>query len=78
MKADGNWGYALECKPVPTLPLANPKITISIDGLTLRLVGDGGSYDKVFPIGAGQIDLTPTDPEYRESVVPASHQHAQR
>lgn len=69
MKADGNWGYALECKPVPELPrLANPKITVSLDGLTLHLVDVGGTYDKVFPIGPGKVDLTTTDPEYRESL----------
>src|SRR5580765_3361517 len=69
MKADGNWGAALTCKPVPNLPpLAHPKITVSLDGLTLHLVDVGGTYDKVFPIGPGKIDLTDTDPEYRESL----------
>lgn len=69
LKADGGWGHALECKPVPNLPrLANPKITVSLDGLTLHLVDVGGTYDKVFPIGPGKIDLTDTDPEYRESL----------
>lgn len=68
MKADGNWGAALECKPVPELPkLVAPKITISIDGLTLRLTDAATGFDKVFPVGAGQIDQTETDPEYRES-----------
>src|SRR6185295_16606149 len=69
MKADGNWGAALTCKPVPNLPrLANPKVTVSLDGLTLHLVDVGGTYDKVFPIGPGKTDLTETDPEYRESL----------
>ena len=69
LKADGNWGYALTCKPVPNLPrLANPKLTVSLDGLTLHLVDVGGTYDKVFPIGPGKIDTTDTDLEYRESL----------
>jgi len=69
MKADGNWGYALDCKPVPNLPpLAHPKITLSIDGLTLHLVDVGGTYDKVFPVGPGKIDLDELDPEFGESL----------
>jgi len=57
LKADG-WGSALECKPIPNLPpLADPAITISIDGLTLHLVDRAGDYDRVFPVGVGQIDL---------------------
>jgi hypothetical protein len=69
LKADGNWGAALTCKPVPNLPrLANPKLTVSLDGLTLHLVDVGGTYDKVFPIGPGKVDTTETDLEYRESL----------
>ena len=65
-KADGTWGSALTCKDIPSLPaLANPKIVISLDGLTLHLTGDG--YDKVFPIGPGAIDQTDTDAEFGES-----------
>ena len=46
MKADGNWGAALTCKPVPDLPqLRNAKITLSIDGLTLHLTGDGAGRE---------------------------------
>src|SRR5687767_4475748 len=57
MKADGEWGYALTCKNIPNLPaLPNPKITISIDGLTLRLTDTSVGYDKIFPVGVGQID----------------------
>ena len=57
MKADGVWGSALTCKPIPNLPaLPNPKITISLDGLTLHLTDASVGYDKVFPVGVGQID----------------------
>ncbi len=56
-KADGNWGSALTCKPLPDLPpLQKPKIFVSIDGLTLRLVDEATGFEKVFPIGAGQVD----------------------
>lgn len=69
LKADGEWGAALDCKPVPALPpLAAPRITLSIDGLTLHLVDAASGYDKVFPVGAGQIDQSATDPEYHESL----------
>lgn len=69
MKADGDWGAALDCKPVPDLPrLVEPKITISIDGLTLRLTDAATGFDKIFPVGVGAIDLKETDPEYRESL----------
>ena len=67
MKADGNWGAALTCKPVPVLPqLTNAKITVSIDGLTLHLTGDG--YDKVFPVGPGKIETDSTSGEFGESL----------
>lgn len=57
MKADGVWGSALTCKPIPNLPaLPNPKITISLDGLTLHLTDASVGYDRVFPVGVGQID----------------------
>ena len=69
MKADGNWGAALTCKPVPNLPpLANPKITLSIDGLTLHLTDAASGYDKVFPVGPGKIETDPTSGEFRESL----------
>lgn len=63
-KADGTWGSALTCKPIPNLPpLADPAITVSLDGLTLHLVDRKGTYDKVFAIGPGKIEngvsLTP-------------------
>ena len=69
VKADGegDWGSALDCKPVPVLPqLVHPRITLSIDGLTLHLTDDSG-YDKVFPVGPGAIDTTETDAEFGES-----------
>jgi hypothetical protein len=35
---DGTWGSALTCKAILVLPpLPNPKVTISIEGVTLRL-----------------------------------------
>ena len=69
MKADGEWGAALTCKDVPLLPpLAQPKITLSIDGLTLRLTDAASGYDKVFPVGPGQIQTDPTSGEFRESL----------
>lgn len=64
LKADGNWGAATTCKPIPALPpLNDPMIVISLDGLTLHLFDRQGTYDRVFPIGPGAIDkgksLTP-------------------
>jgi hypothetical protein len=68
-KADGGsdgWGSALDCKTVPVLPqLVNAHITLSIDGQTAHLTGDG--YDKVFPVGNGTIITDMTDPNYGES-----------
>jgi hypothetical protein len=67
-KADGNWGAALTCKPVPSLPaLVNPRITISINGLTLHLVDPATGYDKVFPVGVGQIVTDETKGAFGES-----------
>ncbi|MDB4961881.1 MAG: hypothetical protein JWP01_1880 [Myxococcales bacterium] len=69
MKADGQWGSALDCKPLPMVPaLANPKITLSIDGLTLHLTDAASGYDRVFPVGPGQIETDPTSGEFRESL----------
>ena len=69
-KADGNgWGSALTCKDIPDLPaLVAPKITVSLDGLTLHLTDATAGYDKVFPIGPGRIDQDESDPEYGESL----------
>ncbi|HEY3353214.1 MAG TPA: L,D-transpeptidase [Polyangia bacterium] len=69
MKADGDWGAALTCKPVPDLPrLANPKIFVSLQGLTLRLVDAGAGFEKVFPIGPGAMDLKAGSSTYGESL----------
>jgi hypothetical protein len=64
LKMDGGWGSALTCKPIPALPvLAQPKIVVSLDGLTLHLTDAASGFDKVFPIGPGKIEkgvsLTP-------------------
>lgn len=54
--ADG-YGAALDCKPIPVLDvLQDPEIVVSLDGLTLHLRDRAGTYDKVFPIGPGEID----------------------
>jgi hypothetical protein len=67
-KADGDWGHALECKPIPNLSqLVAPRITISLQGLTLHLVDAATGYDRVFPIGPGQIETDETDPSFGES-----------
>ncbi|HTM20443.1 MAG TPA: L,D-transpeptidase [Kofleriaceae bacterium] len=56
-KADGQWGAALTCKTAPDLPvLARPAITVSLDGLTLRLTDQATGWTKVFPVGVGALD----------------------
>lgn len=67
--ADGNWGSATTCKEIPVVePLANPKIVVSLDGLTLRLYDEGGTYDRVFPVGVGAIEdgksMTPVSTQF--------------
>jgi hypothetical protein len=65
---DGGWGDALNCKAVPDLPaLAHPEITISLDGLTLHLVDRSVGFDKVFPVGVGQIEADETSENFGES-----------
>ena len=65
---DGGWGSALQCKPVPNLvPLKQPKITLSIDGLTLHLQDPITGFDKVYPVGPGQTETNPNSGEYGES-----------
>ena len=64
LKEDGDWTHAVQCKPIPAVePLADPHVTVSLDGLTLHLVDRGGDYDQVFAIGPGAIEdgasLTP-------------------
>ena len=59
------WGAATTCKALPQgLPvLNNPAIVVSLDGLTLHLWDQGGTFDKVYAIGPGAIEngksLTP-------------------
>ena len=68
-KADGNWGAATTCKSLPVLPvLPKPEITISIDGLTLRLRDRTTGFDKVFPVGVGARDTDPTSLTAGESL----------
>jgi lipoprotein-anchoring transpeptidase ErfK/SrfK len=66
--AGSDWGSALTPK-VSTVPaelaeLSNPKIVVSLNGLTLHLTDDSVGFDKVYPVGVGQIEngksLTPT------------------
>jgi len=67
-KFDGQWGAALTCKTPPDLPaLPAPKIFISLQGLTLRLVDETTGFEKVFPIGPGIIDEKTTSATYGES-----------
>ncbi len=62
------WGSALTCKVAPVLPsLVAPRITVSLNGLTLHLVDTATGFDKVFPVGVGTIDDTSTDADYGES-----------
>jgi hypothetical protein len=69
MKADGVWGSATTCKPIPSFPaLAHPEIFVSIDGLTLRLVDRAAGFEKVFPIGPGKIDAVATSSTFGESL----------
>jgi hypothetical protein len=68
-KSDGTWGYALECKPIPDYPrLSSPEITISLHGLSLRLVDRATGFEKVFPVGVGAIDTRPTESTFGESL----------
>src|SRR5262249_34375108 len=69
LKADDTCGAALTCKPVPDFPtLSAPRITISIDGLTLHLVDGETGYDKVFPVGVGKIDADSTSSTFGQSL----------
>lgn len=68
IKADGQWGAATTCKPIPDLPrLPNPKIVVSVHGLTLRLYDETAGYNKVFPIGPGVINQNAGESTYGES-----------
>ncbi|MFH1131266.1 MAG: L,D-transpeptidase, partial [Pseudomonadota bacterium] len=66
-KADGDWGYAEQCKEIPSLPgLIKPRITISLNGLTLHLEDLAtqdtlaedwpNGFSRVYPIGVGKIN----------------------
>jgi L,D-transpeptidase catalytic domain len=67
-KFDGNWGSALTCKTAPNLPrLVNPRITVSLDGLTLHLT-DSNGFDKVFPVGVGGQDQDAGSATFGESL----------
>jgi hypothetical protein len=69
LKADGQWGAALTCKTAPNLPvLAQPEITISLDGLTLRLTDRATGWSKVFPVGVGSMDWKAGSRTYGESL----------
>lgn len=57
IKADGVWGHATTCKTIPQLePLPSPRITISLNGLTLHLQDSVTGFDKVYPVGVGEIN----------------------
>ncbi len=67
-KADGQWGDALNCKPVPALPvLANPEIFVSLHGHTVRLVDRAAGFEKVFAVGVGALETKATDAAFGES-----------
>lgn len=69
LKDDGGWGAALTCKPVPVVDaLPHPRIIVSLQGLTLHLVDETVGYDRVFPIGAGAINLHPGESSFGESL----------
>jgi hypothetical protein len=69
MKDDGTWGSALTCKTIPSFPrLVSPRITISLNGLTLHLVDPATGFDKVFPVGVGAIDKDTTQSTFGESL----------
>jgi hypothetical protein len=56
-KTDGNWGHALTCKDIPVREaLADPRITISVDGMTIHLQDQATGFSKVYPIGVGEIN----------------------
>jgi hypothetical protein len=71
-KVDGPdplYGFALTCKQAPVLtPLAQPRIIVSINGLTLHLIDDATGMSKVYPIGPGAIDQDPASATYGESL----------
>ena len=57
IKADGQWGDATKCKAIPALqPLVDPAITLSTNGLTLRLEDRATGFERVYPVGVGAIN----------------------
>ena len=80
MKADGVWGHATECKDLPDYPkLVQPRIIVSIDGLSLHLIDDVTGYDKVFPVGVGSMNHNEGETSYGESLsyFPLLHTNSQ-
>ncbi|MCC6807291.1 MAG: L,D-transpeptidase family protein [Deltaproteobacteria bacterium] len=66
---DGQWGSALTCKPIPTLPpLVAPRVILSIEGLTVHVIDDATGYDRVFPAGVGKIENDENEASYGESL----------
>ncbi len=69
MKADGTYGFATQCKTFPQLtPLSDPRIIISLNGLTLRLKDSNSGFDKVYPVGVGAINDKSSSVTYDESL----------
>jgi lipoprotein-anchoring transpeptidase ErfK/SrfK len=65
----GDWGDALKCKPIPNVTrLTQPKIVISIQGLTLRLIDEPSGYDRVFPVGVGSLQEDSSKLSFGESL----------
>ena len=57
LKADQPWTYAKQCKTIPNRPqLVDPRIVISLDGLTLRLRDGASDFERVYPVGVGTIN----------------------
>ncbi len=57
-QAARKWGHALQCKPIPALPvLPSPEVVISLDGLTLHLFDRTTGFDRVYPVGVGAVRL---------------------
>ena len=68
-KADGNWGAALTCKTLPTLPaLPHPEIVVSLYGQSVHLIDRSTGFDKVFAAGVGAIDGDQTNSTYGDSL----------
>jgi hypothetical protein len=68
MKDDG-WGFATQCKAIPDrTPLTAPRITISLNGLTLHLVDDASGLSRVYPIGVGSINHNVGEKSYGNSL----------